>query len=251
MPMVTQTPLRAKWVGIDFGQTLCDSTPERTYWMIGDTCKELGQPELIDVCCHKWRVLKERYGSWSVLKEGHRDEIYSFVFDGHPLAMETFSVMEQKYIKVADGALDAIRYLRDIGIELSIVAELKRTFGPIGTDQVSRFLKNQNISEFFTDMITPQGRVVLRDGSLDARYKGSSKEDGSLYDILVGDFDKRGMKPSEAVMVGDKEWSDITPARKRGLKAVHYTGFIDRGPSGADFTIRHFSELKKVIEGDG
>lgn len=37
--------LHVKWVGIGFGQTLCDSPPERTYWMIGDTSKI---PELIE-----------------------------------------------------------------------------------------------------------------------------------------------------------------------------------------------------------
>jgi len=241
--------IRAKWVGIDFGQTLCDSSPERTYWMIGDTCKELGQPELIEECCRRWRVLKEKYGSWSAIKEGHRDEIASFVFDGHPDGMKTFSVMEQKYIKAADGAIDAIGYLRDQGIKISIVAELKRTFGPIGTDQVSLFLENQNVIDYFDDLITPQGRVNLRDGSLDTKYKGSSKETGDLYDILVRDLLESGIKPSEAVMVGDKEWSDITPAQKRGLKTVNYIGFIYRGPSDADFTIRHFSEVKDLIAG--
>ena len=38
--------LHVKWMGVDFGQCLMDSTPERTYWMIGDTSKELGEPEL-------------------------------------------------------------------------------------------------------------------------------------------------------------------------------------------------------------
>ncbi len=241
--------IKATWVGIDFGQTLCDSTPERTCWMIGDVCKELGQPELIELCCYRWRILKERYGSWSAVKEGHRDEIASFVFDGHPDGMVTFSRMEQKYIKIADGALDAIRYLKEQGIIISIVAELKRTFGPIGTDQVSLFLKNQNISGYFDNLITPQGSVNLRDGSVDERYKGSSKETGDLYDILVEDLARLGIEPAEAVMVGDKEWSDITPAQTRGLKAVNYIGFIYRSKSAAEFTIKHFSELKNVIEG--
>ncbi|MFC1900667.1 HAD family hydrolase [Chloroflexota bacterium] len=243
--------IKAKWVGIDFGQCLCDSTPERTFWMIGDACKELGQPELIEQCCYRWRILKERYGSWPAVKEGHRDEIASFVFDGHPEGMAAFSRMEQKYIKPADSALDAIKYLKDQGIRISIVAELKRTFGPIGTDQVSLFLKNQNISGYFDYLITPQGKVDLSDGSVDERYKGSSKETGDLYDILVKDLAGLGISPSEAVMLGDKEWSDITPAQKRGLKAVCYIGFIYRGESAAEYTIRHFSEVETVIKGYG
>lgn len=241
--------IQAKWVGIDFGQTLCDGSPERTYWMIGDTCKELRQPELIDICCHRWRTLKEKYGSWAAIKEGHRDEIVSYVFGGHPESAAAFSRMEQKYLRVADGALDAIKYLREQGIEVSVVAELKRTLGPIGTDQVSLFLKNQKVIDLFDELITPQGKVNLRDSSIDVRYKGSSKETGTLYDILVDDLLKRGVRPAEAVIVGDKEWSDLTPAQKRGFKAIQYTGFLYLAPSNADFTIRHFSELKNIITG--
>jgi len=241
--------IEAKWVGIDFGQTLCDSSPERTYWMIGDTSKELGEPELVDIRCHRWRVMKEKYGLWSVIKEKHRDEIASYVFDNQPGAAEIFSVIEQKYLKVADGAIDAVKYLRSQGIEVSVVAELRRTFGPIGTDQVSRFLKNQNVVEYFDALISPQGKVNLRDGSLDTRYKGYSKEEGTLYDVLAQDLASRGIKTSEAVMIGDKEWSDLTPAQKRGFKAIHYIGFIYHAPSNADFTIRHFSELKEIIRG--
>ena len=241
--------IQAKWVGIDFGQTLLDSSPERTYWMIGDTSKELGEPELVEERCRRWRVMKEKYGTWPVIKEKHRPEIVSYVFDDRPGAGEIFSVIEQKYLKVADGAIDAIKYLRDQGIEVSVVAELKRTLGPIGTDMVSRFLVNQNVIEYFDELITPQGKINLRNGSADLSYKGSSKEEGNLYDLLAKDLLKRDIKTSEAVMVGDKEWSDLTPAQKRGFKAIHYMGYIYLAPSNADFKIRHFSELKEIIRG--
>ncbi len=241
--------LNAKWVGIDFGQTLCDSSPERTYWMIGDTSKDLGEPDLVDERCQRWRVMKEKYGTWSAIKEKHRPEIISYVFDDRPRAGEIFAVTEQKYLKLADGAIDALEYLRSQGIEVSVVAELKRTFGPIGTDQVSRFLKNQNVVNYFNELITPQGKVNLCDGSMDSKYKGFSKEEGNLYDVLAKDLQERGIDTSDAVMVGDKEWSDITPAQKRGFKTIHYIGYIFHTPSNADFTIRHFSELKEKIKG--
>jgi len=129
------------------------------------------------------------------------------------------------------------------------VAELRRTFGPIGTDQVSRFLRAQKLIDYFDELICPQGKVNLRDNSIDPRYKGFSKEEGTLYDVLAEDLAQRGIKTSEAVMVGDKEWSDLTPAQKRGFKAIHYIGSIYHAPSNADFTIRHFSELKALIRG--
>jgi FMN phosphatase YigB (HAD superfamily) len=241
--------LHVKWVGMDFGQCLMDSTPERTYWMIGDTSKELGEPELIDIRCQRWRAMKEKYGTWAKIKEAHRDKIVTYVFDGRANAGEIFKRVEQKYLKLADGAEDAIKYLKSEGIAISMVAEMKRTLGAIGTDLVSRFLKNQGIIQYFDELICPQGKINFRNWTSDDRYKGTSKEEGTLYDVLKEDLESRGLKVSECVMVGDKEWSDLTPAQKRGLKAIQYAGFTFHGPSNADYTIRHFSELKDIIKG--
>ena len=239
--------IHAKWVGIDFGQTLMDSSPERTYWMIGDTSKQLGEPELVEERCRRWRLMKEKYGSYPVIKEKARPEIMSYVFDDAPGVTEIFSRIEQKYLKVADGAIEAIKYLREEGITVSIVAELKRTLGPIGTDMVSRFLVKQGVIEYFDELISPQGKIDLRTGETDLSYKGSSKEVGDLYDVLAADLRARGIEPEDAVIVGDKEWSDITPAQKRGFQAIQYSGYIFHAPSNASCEIRHLSELKNII----
>jgi FMN phosphatase YigB (HAD superfamily) len=240
--------IRAKWVGIDFGQTLMDSSPERTYWMIGDTSKELGEPELVEERCHRWRRMKEKYGSYPIIKERARPEIMTYVFDDRPDVAQIFSRIEQGYLKIADGAIDAIRHLRDQGIEVSIVAELKRTLGPIGTDMVSAFLMRQGVIEYFDELITPQGKIDLSSGETDLRYKGLSKEDGNLYDLLAEDLLSRGIEPKYAVMVGDKEWSDITPAQKRGFQAIQYYGYIFHAPSNASCEIRHLGELQNIIK---
>lgn len=162
---------------------------------------------------------------------------------------DIFKRVEQKYLKVADGAREALEYLKNEGIEISMVAEMKRTLGPIGTDLVSRFLKNQGIVHYFHELICPQGKFNFRDESFDEKYKGSSKEDGTLYDLLKEDLESRGLKTSECVMMGDKEWSDLSPAQKRGFKAIHYIGFTFHAPSNADYKIRHFSELKDILKG--
>lgn len=241
--------LNVKWMGVDFGQTILDSTPERTYWMIGDTSKELGEPELVDIRCHRWRAMKEKYGAWSKIKEAHRDEIASDIFDGRPNAGEIFKRVEQTYLNVADGVEDALKYLKSEGIALSVVAEMKRTLGAIGTDMVSSFLKRHGIIKYFDELICPQGRVDFKDFSFDPKYKGTSKEVGNLYDVLKVDMESRGYKVSECVMIGDKEWSDLTPAQERGFKAIHYKGFILHAPSNADYVIDHFSELKEIVKG--
>jgi FMN phosphatase YigB (HAD superfamily) len=244
--------LEVKWAGIDFGQCLLSGSRERTYWMIGDACKELGEPEFIEERCHKWRLMKEKYGTWSAIKEKRRPEIVTYVFDDRPAAKDVFPLVERKYFSLADGAVDALKYLVDQGIEVSMVAEHRRTLGPIGTDETTRFLQSSKIIKYFTELITPQGKVNLRDGAIDLKYKGSSKETesgGTMYDILAAELLARGIKPSEAVMLGDKEWSDITPAQKRGFKTIHYIGYLLTGPSNADYTIRHFSELKGIVKG--
>lgn len=241
--------LQVKWLGMDFGNCLMDSTPERTYWMIGDTSKELGEPELSDVRCERWRAMKEKYGTWAKIKEMHRDKITSYIFDDRPNAGNVFKRVEQKYLKVADGAEDALKYLKSEGIEISMVAEMRRTLGPIGTDLVSSFLQKQGILHYFDELICPQGRINFKDGTFDEKFKGTSKEEGTLYDVLKEYLEGRGLKTSECVMVGDKEWSDLTPSQKRGFKAIHYMGFLFHAPSNADYKIHHFSELKDIVKG--
>jgi FMN phosphatase YigB (HAD superfamily) len=59
---------------------------------------------------------------------------------------------------------------------------------------------------------------------------------------------KRGISPSEGAMVGDKIATDIVPARKRGFTTIQYTGYIDMGPSEAEYRIDNFLELKELIK---
>jgi len=242
-------PITVKWCGIDFGQCLMDPSGLRNYLVIGDVCKAIGEPESIDERIHRYRVLKEKYGSYGAIKEGHRDEILSYVFDNNAQAMEVFSLKEQEHLRPAEGAEDVLRYLRDQGIHTAVVAELKKTLGPMGSDIVTRFLQSKGLLQYFEELITPQGKVNLRDGSSDMRYQGKTKEEGTLYDELAEDLLARGIKTPEGVMIGDKIWTDITPARKRGFKTIQYIGYINYGPSEADFVVSSFHELKDVIEG--
>lgn len=242
--------IAVKWVGFDFGQCLMDPSGLRNYRVIGDVCKEIGEPERIEGRIHRYRVLKEKYGSYGAIKEGHREEILSYVFENNKEAMEIFGAKEQEHLKVAPGTEEALQYLRDKGIERAVVAELKKTLGPIGTDIVTRFLKSKGLLHYFDQLVSPQGSVNLRDGSVDLRYKGKTKEEGTLYDELSNDLLKRGIRTSEAVMIGDKLWTDISPAKRRGFKTIQYIGYINYGSSeDADFVISNFRELEDIIKG--
>ncbi|MBA4418882.1 MAG: hypothetical protein C0392_13395 [Syntrophus sp. (in: bacteria)] len=240
--------VEAKWVGFDFGQTLMDTRRMRNYLVIGDTCKQLGEPELIEERVRKFRCMKEKYGAYTTVKEAHRDEIIAYVFDNRSEAHEILSLVEQQHIFMAEGLEETLCYLVDKGIKLSVVAELKKTLGPMGTDIVTRFLQKHNLSKYFKDIVCPQGRFDLITSSVDLRYKGKTKEEGTIYDPLAEDLKKEGIDVSEAVIIGDKLTTDISPAKQKGFVTIQYTGYIDMGISGdADFRISDFREIKAII----
>ena len=238
-----------KWCGFDFGQCIMEPGGLRNPLVFGDIYKQLGKPELIPDKMRKYRILKEKYGTYGRIKEGHRDEIHSYVLDNDPEAIELFSEHEQKRLEMAEGLVDALEYLKSQGIELQVISEMKKTLGPVGTDLVSKFLKGKGLVKYFKELITPQGKIDLQHDTLDPLYKGRTKKDGSLYDVLVQELKEQGITPQEAVMVGDKPETDIDPAHDRGFKTIQYTGYYDFGDSKADVVISSFEELKKIVKG--
>ena len=149
---------------------------------------------------------------------------------------------------IVRGLVDALDYLQGLGIELQVVSEMKKTMGAVGTDIVSRFLKRRGLVKYFKELVTPQGKIMLEDDSIDLKYKGFTKKEGTLYDVLAKELKERGIETHEAVMVGDKPETDIDPAHDRGFKTIQYTGFIDLGESKADMVIHTFDELKEILK---
>lgn len=240
--------MEVKWCGFDYGQCIMEPGGLRNPLVFGDIYKELGQPELISDKIRKYRILKEKYGTYSLIKEGHRDEIYSYVLDNNPDAIELFSRKEQELLLIGEGLEETLAYLQQAGIELQVVSEMKKTLGPVGADAVSRFLKSRGLVRYFKELVTPQGKIDLETDSLDPRYKGCTKQEGTLYDALAQELSERGIAPHEAVMVGDKPETDINPAHDRGFKTIQYKGFIDLGESKADLVVNSFEELKSVLK---
>lgn len=240
--------LLVKWCGFDYGQCIMEPGGLRNPRMFGDIYKTLGKPELIPDKIKKYRILKEKYGSYGRIKEGHRDEIYSYVLDDDPEAIELFGKLEQDLLQVGEGLEGALEYLQSEGIWLQVVSEMKKTLGPVGTDIVSRFLKRRGLVKYFRELITPQGKIDLVDDTIDTRYKGYTKKEGTLYQVLAQELKEHGIEPSEAVMIGDKPETDIDPAHDSGFKTIQYTGFVDLGKSKADLVIHSFEELKQVVK---
>jgi FMN phosphatase YigB (HAD superfamily) len=239
--------MEVKWCGFDFGQCIMEPGGLRNPRLFGDIYKELGRPELIPDKVRKYRRLREQYGSYGRLKERHRDEIHRFVLDNDPEAIDLFSQKEQELLDIGDGLEKTLDYLLAQGIELQVVSEMKKTLGPVGTDIVSKFLKGKGLVKYFKELVTPHGKINLENDTIDVKYEGSSKEDGTLYDVLAQELRERGIAPHEAVMVGDKPQTDIDPAHERGFKTVKYTGFADLGASKADVVIQSFGELKTIL----
>ncbi len=240
--------MEVKWCGFDYGQCIMEPGGIRNPLLYGNLYKALGKPELIPDKIRKYRMLKEKYGTFSLIKEGHRDEIYSFVLDDDQEAIDLFGQLEQDLLDMGDGLEVALDYLQAQGIELQVVSEMKKTMGAVGTDIVSRFLKNRGLTKYFKELVTPQGKITLEDNSIDLKYKGFTKKEGTLYDVLAQELKERGIEPHEAVMVGDKPETDIDPAHDRGFKTIQYTGFIDLGESKADMVIHSFDELKEILK---
>ena len=91
----------------------------------------------------------------------------------------------------------------------------------------------------------------MSDGSIDLVFKGKTKEEGTLYDELVAMLERRGIRSAEGAMVGDKIATDIRPAKKRGFVTIQYTGYVDMGPSEADYRIDSFLALKEIVRKKG
>ncbi|MCX6775255.1 MAG: HAD family hydrolase [Candidatus Micrarchaeota archaeon] len=69
------------------------------------------------------------------------------------------------------------------------------------------------------------------------------KKTGHFYKSIL---DKLKLKPQEVLMVGDRLDKDILPAKSLGIKTVLVAH--EHAGKGADYSVRNFGELLKIIE---
>ncbi len=65
--------------------------------------------------------------------------------------------------------------------------------------------------------------------------------------IFLMALEMAGLKPNEAVMVGDSLWQDVYGAKNVGMKAVWINRNGERDFHMADFTVRNLHELIKLL----
>ncbi len=239
--------LEVKWCGLDYGECIMNGDDVRNVILFGDIYKELGKPELIPEKIKKYRVLKEKYGGYPVLHEGHRDDIYGYVLDNESDAIELFERKELELKTTGEGLEEALSFLQLEDIEVYVVSEMKKSLAPLGSDPITRFLTKHGILKYFKGLITPIGKINYSNSCVDSRYIGLTKVEGTIYELIARDLEDQGIQTGEAVMIGDRARTDIDPAHRRGFKTIQYTGFTDSGQSKADFVIGSFLELKKIL----
>ena len=241
--------LNVKWCGFDYGETIMNAENLRNAVVLGDIFKRLGKPQFIPDKIRKYRILKEKYGNYPQIHEGHKEELFEFVLDNDSEAIGLFKQKEQELLDTADGVEEALAYLCSQDIEVYMVSEMKQSPDPLGKDHITRFLIRQGIAKYFDGLITPLGKINFRTNAVDLKYKGSTKAQGNIYDLIARELKERGIEPQEAVMVGDRPHTDINPAHSRGFKTIQYTGFTDLGNSEADAVINSFEELRNIVKG--
>jgi len=162
--------------------------------------------------------------------------------------MALFDMYERQLLDTAEGLADTLAWLREQEIVCDVVAELKRTLGAVGADQVSSFLQARGLLKYFDYFYSPQGKLGLKDSTVDTGCKGKDKASGTLYDYLVIDLAKRGFKVDECSMIGDKITTDIEQPCKRGFHTIQFTGVVDYGDSEfAEYKVKSFPEIKQFI----
>jgi len=112
-------------------------------------------------------------------------------------------------IRLHNGAGDVLRWLTSRGCVLGLASNAQR--------YTLRELQ---------DALAGTGTTLdhfERDLSVWSFEQGFSKPDPHVFQILVTRLEARGIRPAEAVMVGDRFDNDIEPARAFGLHTWHLT----------------------------
>lgn len=247
--------MRIRWYGLDYGETVMNPFTLHQSALIRAVYTRLGKPEEVEEHVRRWYTLRDEVGSKydkldlrvREVKQYSRERIYSEVLDGDSRAARLFEEGEAEGFTPAPGVKDALTTMAKNGVPLAIVSE---SSSRPSVDAMERFLRVHGLRDIFRDVITPAGHFD-RDGKLiSTRFLGKTKRGGSIYEELALYLRERGIRPSEAAVVGDDPVLDVENAKSSGFIGVQYIGIVDRGASkSADYVMRDWSEIPKDLPG--
>jgi len=243
-----------KWIGIDYGMTLMDPRNFHHSEIISRIYKILNCPEVIEEKIRKWKELRESVANSPslslqekvrLLKEYHRDKIYSEIFDNNMEAIRLYEKFEVEELRLSPGVKDFLKKVSSKVSEIAIVSEATNKHAAL---QICRFVKYHGLESFINAVITPAGLYNTKGLLVDDRFIGATKVSGELYDKLKERLREMGIKTSEAIIIGDDPIRDIRNARERGFFTILYIGVVNRGNNEeADMIIEDWDSVSHLL----
>ena len=184
-------------------------------------------------------VLAERY--WSRKRDPSPAEQLRIVLDtagpetAARLSPGAFAEALEAYISpvlahppdLCPGAAAAVRELAARGVGLGIVSNTGRTPGVI----LRRVLESHGLLGHFT-AISYSDEIGVR------------KPDVEIFQATLA---RAGVRPAEAVHIGDNPDADVVGARAVGMRAAHYTAGFRAPATGADLVVADLAALPAEV----
>ncbi len=121
-------------------------------------------------------------------------------------------------LRLADGAAECLRQLKDNGILLGIASNSQA----YTLTEITAALQGTGLNLSVFD----------RDVRFWSFENGFSKPDPHVFRILTARLEARGIRPAETLMVGDRLDNDIEPARAHGWQTWQLVASRQNGPAG-------------------
>lgn len=196
----------------DFDGTLFDTYPVMS-GVFGDMLEEIGFFEPQNAILRHMKV-----------SISHAMQVYSEKYHITPSFLQDFRLRCRKtalkLCKPYPGTEEICRYIADSGRYNYLYTHRGET--------AIHFLKNHGLYDYFRDFITSQSGFPRKPNPEALHYL----------------IDKYGMKPEEALMIGDREL-DIQAAENAGIHSCHFQE--DDKPVKADHTILTFDQLYELL----
>jgi HAD superfamily hydrolase (TIGR01549 family) len=123
-------------------------------------------------------------------------------------------------------ALECLQDLRSMGIVMGIISNHHNH------EALLKLLAANEISDYFTIVLTSE-------------REGIRKPNPEIFKICLSQM---GLRPSEAVFIGDSVERDAAGARASGITSILIHGGIDATNSESDFYIESLTEVPTIIQ---